>query len=141
MSGALLRRSGSHYTAGSASPSLLALLGPRPSGSVHPSGRRAFANPREDARIPHRGSRSILWYEPGMPRPRPRHAFVVSDPTPVSPLGTPASGTWLLDRTLGAQARRALEEAGLAVETVASLDEACGRAAATPGAALVTYDS
>ena len=80
-----------------------------------------------------------MWYERAMTRPRPRHAFVVSDPTPVSPLGTPAAGTWLLDRPLAERARLALEEAGLAVETVGSLEEAQARAQATP--ALVMHDS
>ena len=74
-----------------------------------------------------------------MARGKPHRVFVVSDPTPVTPLAVPAAGTWLLDRPLAARSRLAFEEAGLEVEPVGSFEEAATRAA--DGGGVVTYDS
>jgi hypothetical protein len=59
-----------------------------------------------------------------MARPRPRQAILVRDAAPISPLGVPAAGTWLLDRPLGERMRALLAAEGLRVVEAASLDEA-----------------
>jgi hypothetical protein len=62
-----------------------------------------------------------------------RRAFVVRDPTPIPPLGEPASQAWLLGGRLGAQMRAHLEAAGLVVEVVDAMAEALARAAVDGG--------
>ncbi len=72
---------------------------------------------------------------------RPRHAFIVRDAAPITPLGAPAAESWLLGGRLHEQMRASLEAAGLAVELVDTIDLAEERASACPDGALVTHDS
>jgi hypothetical protein len=71
---------------------------------------------------------------------RLRHAFVVRDGEPIPPLDAVGGDAWLLDTTVRERRARALRQAGLHVEEVATIADAEG-AAKHAGGALIVRDS